>query len=357
MGQRIIFTGGGTAGHVTPNIALLEALAADNWQVSYVGSNKGIERQLITPLGVPYHGIATGKLRRYFAWQNFIDPLFILWGFIQSLVLCLRLRPNVVFSKGGFVAVPLVVAAWVCRVPVISHESDITPGLANRLAFPFSRWICVNFPQTAAHLPVGKVVVTGSPVRASLRHGDAARGRAALQLHASRPLLLVFGGSLGASVINRVVRQALPALLETFEVVHVVGAGNLQANLNGMPGYVQREYIQAEFGDVLAAADLVLSRAGANSIYELLVTRTPHVLVPLSAAASRGDQLVNARVFQQAGLSEVINEPDLTAETLLAQLGRVLAESPAIQARLETFEVLDSVAIITNLLRQAAAGR
>lgn len=357
MSQRIIFTGGGTAGHVTPNIALMEALVEDNWVVNYVGSNKGIERQLIAPLGVPFHGIATGKLRRYFSWQNFIDPLFILWGFLQSLVLCLRLRPDVVFSKGGFVAVPLVVAAWVCRVPVISHESDITPGLANKLALPFSRWICVNFPQAAAHLPVGKVVVTGSPVRSSLLHGDAARGRAALRLDASKPLLLVFGGSLGASVINRVVRQALPALLQSFEVVHVAGAGNLQADLNGVPGYVQREYIHAEFGDVLAAADLVLSRAGANSIYELLITRTPHVLVPLTAAASRGDQLVNARVFQQAGMSEVIYEQDLTPEVLLAELSRVLAEIPAIQARLQTFAVLDSVAVITALIRDAAAGR
>ena len=354
MSKRILFTGGGTAGHVTPNIALIEALQAKQWTIHYVGSQAGIERQLIEPLAVPFHGIKTGKLRRYFSWQNFIDPGLIAWGFLQSLLLCLRLRPNVVFSKGGFVAVPLVVAAWVCRIPVISHESDMTPGLANRLCFPFSRWICVNFPQTATHLPTNKVLVTGSPVRTQLLNGDSTRARAEYGLAGIKPLLLVFGGSLGANVINRVVRQSLNALLDQFDLIHVVGAGNLDESLTARAGYIQREYIHGGFGDVLAAADLVLSRAGANSIYELLITRTPHILVPLSAAASRGDQLINARTFQQAGMSEVLYEDQLSEPALLECIHRIYAQRKTIEARLSDFKIHDSVAMISALIHQAA---
>jgi UDP-N-acetylglucosamine--N-acetylmuramyl-(pentapeptide) pyrophosphoryl-undecaprenol N-acetylglucosamine transferase len=352
--RRILFTGGGTAGHVTPNMALIDELLAAHWVVHYVGSNRGIERRLIAPIGITFHGIATGKLRRYFSWQNFIDPLFILWGFCQSLWLCLRFRPDVVFSKGGFVAVPLVAAAWLLRIPVISHESDTTPGLANKLCFPFCRWVCVNFPQTAAHLPVGKVLVTGSPVRADLLQGDAERARRGLGLSNDKPVLLVFGGSLGANVINQAVRQNLAVLLGEFQIVHVVGAGNVLPELADTPGYIQRDYINEGFGDVLALADLVIARAGANAIYELLITRTPHILVPLSAAASRGDQLINARIFSDAGFSEVITEPELTDECLLTRVQQTYARRAAIRQRLTSFAIKDSVAIITDLIRRAA---
>jgi UDP-N-acetylglucosamine--N-acetylmuramyl-(pentapeptide) pyrophosphoryl-undecaprenol N-acetylglucosamine transferase len=352
--RRIVFTGGGTAGHVTPNMALIDEFLAAHWIVHYVGSRNGIERRLIAPMGIAFHGIATGKLRRYFSWQNFIDPLFIFWGFCQSLWLCLRLRPEVVFSKGGFVAVPFVVAAWLLRIPVISHESDTTPGLANKLCFPFCRWICVNFPQTAKHLPVGKVLVTGSPVRSGLLRGDAEKARQGLGLLADKPVLLVFGGSLGASVINQAVRQNLAALLGKFQIVHVVGAGNLLPELQSQPGYIQRDYINDGFGDVLALADLVIARAGANTIYELLITRTPHILVPLSAAASRGDQLINAKIFADAGFSKVITEPELTDERLLTCIQHTYARREAIHQQLASFEIKDSVAIIAELIKRAA---
>lgn len=354
MTRRIIFTGGGTAGHVTPNMALIDELLAAHWVVHYVGSNSGIERRLITPMGIDFHGIATGKLRRYFSWQNFIDPLYILWGFCQSLLLCLRLRPNVVFSKGGFVAVPIVVAAWLLRIPVISHESDTTPGLANKLCFPFCRWICVNFPQTTEHLPVGKVLLTGSPLRAGLLHGNAERARQDFGLAMDKPVLLIFGGSLGANVINQAVRQNLEVLLDEFQIVHVVGAGNLLPALADTQGYLQCDYINEGFGDLLALADLVIARAGANTIYEMLITRTPHILVPLSAAASRGDQLINAQIFADAGFSEVIAESELTDERLLTCIQQTYSRREAIHQRLLSFEIKDSVAIITDLIRRAA---
>lgn len=351
---RIVFTGGGTAGHVTPNLALIEQLSDEGWEVLYVGSGKGIENQIVGELGIPFRAIATGKLRRYFSWQNFLDPFRILTGFVQSLVICIGYRPNVVFSKGGFVAVPFVVAAWLCRIPVIGHESDMTPGLANKLCYPFVHRICVNFPQTANLLPAGKVVVTGTPIRKSLRNGDAQRGRDALGLSGNKPVLLIFGGSLGAATINGCVREILGPLTRRFDVVHVAGPGNIDPSLANTPGYIQREYLSREFGDLLAAADVVISRAGANSVYELLASRKPHILIPLPRAASRGDQIENAEVFQQAGMSRVILQEDLTSDKLLALVESTWDERSTLSARIADFEVLDSVAIITGLIRQTA---
>ena len=358
---RVLFTGGGTAGHVTPNIALLEAAIGKNWDVAYVGSTAGIEREMIGVLGIPYYAVASGKLRRYFSWQNFIDPFFILWGMLQSLVLCLRLRPDVVFSKGGFVAVPLVVAAWLLRVPVISHESDVTPGLANRLTYPFCRKICVTFEVTKRYLPGGKVNVTGTPVRQSLVAGDAAAGLKFLGFSGEKPVLLVFGGSLGAATINNQTRRALPGLLQAFDVVHVVGNGNLEASIEqsgSVKHYVQKEFIGEQFGHVLAAAAVVVSRAGANSLYELLMARKPHLLIPLGKAASRGDQLDNARVFADLGFSRVLYEEALTGDgksedVFVDTVRDVLAHSEEITARLQSFEIKDSVNLIIELIQES----
>jgi UDP-N-acetylglucosamine--N-acetylmuramyl-(pentapeptide) pyrophosphoryl-undecaprenol N-acetylglucosamine transferase len=353
----VLFTGGGTAGHVTPNIALLEAARDKHWEVAYVGSAKGIEREMIGALGVAYFPVASGKLRRYFSWQNFIDPFLILWGILQSLVLCVRLRPDVVFSKGGFVSVPVVVAAWLLRVPVISHESDVTPGLANRLTYPFCRKICVTFDATVPYLPEGKVKVTGTPVRRSLFAGDAAAGLVFLEFSGEKPVLLVFGGSLGAATINNQVRRALLALLQSFDVVHVVGHGNLDTTIEE-PGYVQKEFIGEQFGDVLAAAAVVVSRAGANSLYELLMTRKPHLLIPLGKSASRGDQLDNARVFAELGFSKVLYEEALTGSeksdgAFVESVKDVLGHSEEISARLASFEIKDSVNLITELIQES----
>ena len=358
---RVLFTGGGTAGHVTPNIALLEAAIGKNWDVAYVGSTAGIEREMIGVLGIPYYAVASGKLRRYFSWQNFIDPFFILWGMLQSLVLCLRLRPDVVFSKGGFVAVPLVVAAWLLRVPVISHESDVTPGLANRLTYPFCRKICVTFEVTKRYLPGGKVNVTGTPVRQSLVAGDAAAGLKFLGFSGEKPVLLVFGGSLGAAAINSQTRRALPGLLQAFDVVHVVGNGNLEASIEqsgSVKHYVQKEFIGEQFGHVLAAAAVVVSRAGANSLYELLMARKPHLLIPLGKAASRGDQLDNARVFADLGFSRVLFEEALAGDgksedVFVDTVRDVLAHSEEITARLQSFEIKDSVNLIIELIQES----
>ena len=354
---RVLFTGGGTAGHVTPNIALLEAASGKSWEVAYVGSAAGIEREMIGALGIPYYAVASGKLRRYFSWQNFIDPFCILWGLVQSVALCLRLRPDAVFSKGGFVSVPLVVAAWLLRVPVISHESDVTPGLANRLTYPFCRQICVTFEATARYLPKGKVNVTGTPVRRSLVARDAAAGLEFLGFLGEKPVLLVFGGSLGAATINNQTRRVLTALVQDFDVVHLVGHGNLDSAIEA-PGYVQKEFIGDQFGDVLAAATVVVSRAGANSVYELLMTRKPHLLIPLGKSASRGDQLDNARVFADLGFSRVLYEEALTSDkksddVFVESVKALLVHSEEITARLQSFEIKDSLNLIIELIQES----
>ena len=353
---RILFTGGGTAGHVTPNIALLEAATAKGWEVAYVGSAAGIEREMIGELGVPYYYVASGKFRRYFSYQNLIDPFFIIWGLGQSVALCVRLRPDAVFSKGGFVSVPLVIAAWLLRIPVISHESDVTPGLANRLTYPLCRKICVTFEATVRHLPKGKVHVTGAPVRRSLAAGDAAAGLEFLGFSGEKPVLLVFGGSLGAATINNQTRRVLPVLVQVFDVVHVAGNGNLDTAIEE-PCYVQKEFVGDQFGHVLAAATVVVSRAGANSVYELLMTRKPHLLIPLGKKSSRGDQLDNARVFADLGFSRVLYEEALTSDqksddVFVESVKAVLVDSEEITARLQAFEIKDSVNMIIELIQE-----
>lgn len=352
---RIFFTGGGTAGHVTPNIALIEAMQTRGWQCHYVGSRHGIERQLTADLELPFHAIHSGKLRRYFSWQNFIDPLFILLGFVQSLWLCLTIRPQLVFSKGGFVSVPVAAAAWLCRIPVISHESDITPGLANKLCLPFSRVLCVNFSETLNYLPPAarhKAEVTGSPLRSGLRDADPERGRAYLQFKADKPILLVVGGSLGARVLNETIWENLDWLTKDFQVVHLVGAGHTNDDMSN-PEYRQVEYLSEEFGDVLACADVVMSRAGANSIYELLEFRKPHLLIPLSAAASRGDQLVNARVMAARGLSLSLTESELSADTLRQSLN-ILLHDEQMRANMAALPHQDPLSRIIQLIERHA---
>ena len=351
--MKALFTGGGTAGHVTPNLALMEAARARGWDCCYAGSADGIEASLVAAAGVRFYSVSAGKLRRYFSWRNFTDPFRVLLGIAQSLIVCRREKPDAVFSKGGYVALPVVMAAWLLRLPVIGHESDVTPGLATRLCLPFCKRVCLAFPQTAAHLPAGKTLVTGTPLRASLLQGQRRAGLACLGLKGEKPLLLVFGGSLGASRINAEVRRALPALLQDYDLAHVTGKGKL-AKGRQAPGYRQREFLAEDFGHVLAAADLVVSRAGANALYELLALRKPHLLIPLPATASRGDQLANAQVFAEAGLSQVLPEEALTPEALIASIAELRKQSPAITRRLAHFPQQDSANLILDLLEAAA---
>ena len=321
MGKKIVLTGGGTAGHVTPNIALLPSLREAGYEIFYIGSYDGIESTLIREQGIPYYGISSGKLRRYFDWKNFTDPFRVLNGYRQARGLLETLKPDVVFSKGGFVSVPVVRAAGHLHIRTIIHESDMTPGLANRLAIPVADKVCCSFPETMKYLPEGKAVLTGSPIRKELYTGDRKAGLAFLGWEEDeRPTLLVIGGSLGSAAINQALRSNLENLLADFRIIHLCGKGNLDASLTSRPDYVQFEYVESELKDLFALADLVLSRAGANSICELLALRKPNLLIPLSAAASRGDQILNAGSYERQGYSMVLKEEDLTPEVLADRL-------------------------------------
>lgn len=314
--KKIILTGGGTAGHVTPNLALLPSLRELGYDIHYIGSYNGIERKLIEAAGVPYEGISSGKLRRYFDLKNFSDPFRVLKGFSEAKRLMKKYKPDVVFSKGGFVSVPVVLAAKRYKIPTIIHESDMTPGLANKICIPSASKVCCNFPETLQYLPQEKAVLTGSPIREELLKGDRLSGLKYTHLSANKPVLLVIGGSLGSVTVNTAVRRILPQLLTDFQVIHICGKGNLDETLIGLQGYVQYEYVDSPLKHLFAAADLVISRAGANSICELLALHKPNILIPLSAEASRGDQILNAASFKKQGFSAVLEENELNEESL-----------------------------------------
>jgi UDP-N-acetylglucosamine--N-acetylmuramyl-(pentapeptide) pyrophosphoryl-undecaprenol N-acetylglucosamine transferase len=352
----LLLVGGGSAGHVIPSIPLIDHFRARGWSLSYVGSADGPEHGLIAPLGVPFHVISVGKLRRYFSLQNLTDLFRTGAGVWQAWRLLQRLRPDVVFSKGGYVSVPVVMAAWLRGIPVVAHESDLTPGLANRLAMPFVSALCTNFPGTRVGGEGGRrraprVVRTGTPLRPALTGGDPAKGRAMCGAPPDRQLLVVVGGSLGAAAINRTVWAALPELTERFFVVHVCGRGARLPALEAVAGYRAYEFVGDGWGDILAAADLVVSRAGANALYELLALGKPHLLIPLSRAASRGDQIENAAYAEEAGLSVVLPEEDLNSTTLVDRLGQMSADLDHWRARLHASEFKDGTQAVADVIQ------
>ena len=350
--MRAVVTGGGSAGHVIPALPVIEALQGKGWEVSFIGSDSGLEERLVTPLGTPFFSVRTGKLRRYFSLANVTDALKIPLGVLQAFLILGRLDPHVVFSKGGFVAFPVVFAAWLRRIPVVAHESDLTPGLANRLSLPFVATLCVSFEGTRA--AARRVVHSGTPIRDALLNGNADRGFDAAGLPGIRPLLVVVGGSLGAQRLNEVTRAALPGLTEKFEVLHVCGAGHLDPEFESTPGYVQREFVTDGWGDILATAAVVVSRSGANALHELLSLRKPNLLVPLPTTTSRGDQIENAAYAKQRGFSMVIADADLTPTRVDQSVRQLLREPDLWRARLREFPVPDATSVIVSELEAAA---
>lgn len=352
--KRIILTGGGTAGHVTPNIALLPGLKELGYDVHYIGSYNGIEKELIEQFDIPYHGISSGKLRRYFSLQNFTDPFRVIKGFGEAKKLIKSLKPDVIFSKGGFVSVPVVIAGKKCHVPTIIHESDMTPGLANKLAIPSASKVCCNFPETLEHLPKEKAVLTGSPIRQELLEGNRAAALKFCGLTPDKPVILIVGGSLGSVIVNNAVREILPELLKDFHIVHLCGKGKVDESLKDQKGYVQFEYIKEELKDLFALSDIVISRAGANAICELLALHKPNLLIPLSAKASRGDQLLNARSFERQGFSIVLEEEELNNSSLLDAIQKLYKEKDAYIEAMKHSSQQDSISTILGLIKEAS---
>ena len=352
--KRIILTGGGTAGHVTPNIALIPKLRELGFDIHYIGSYNGIEKDLIEPFGIPYHGISSGKLRRYFSLQNFTDPFRVIKGFGEARKLIKNLKPDVIFSKGGFVSVPVVLAGKKCKVPVIIHESDMTPGLANKIAIPSAAKICCNFPETLDCLPEGKAVLTGSPIRQELLSGNKIAAMDLCKFTADKPVILVIGGSLGSVVVNNAVRESLPCLLKVFQIIHLCGKGKTDESLKNTKGYCQFEYVKDELRDIFALSEIVISRAGANAICELLALRKPNLLIPLSAKASRGDQILNARSFERQGFSMVLEEEDLTKETLTSTVYKLFEKRGSYVDAMRNSNQQDSIDTIISMITQAS---
>lgn len=352
--KRIILTGGGTAGHVTPNIALLPRLKELHYDIHYIGSYQGIEKELIEQFGIPYHGISSGKLRRYFSLKNFTDPFRIIKGLAEADKLIKTLQPDVIFSKGGFVSVPVVMAGKRRHVPTIIHESDMTPGLANKLSIPSATKVCCNFPETLEHLPKDKAVLTGSPIRQELLSGNKIAALDFCGLTADKPVILIIGGSLGSVAVNQAVRAILPELLKDFQVIHLCGKGKVDESLKNLHGYVQFEYIQNELKDIFALTDLIISRAGANAICEIAALRKPNLLIPLSANASRGDQILNARSFERQGFSIVLEEEELTNEKLLSSIRDLYANRDIYIHNMSQSGQQNSIDTIIGLIENAA---
>lgn len=348
--KHIVLTGGGTAGHVTPNIALIPSLKKAGYKISYIGSYEGIERKLIEDMGIPYYGISSGKLRRYFDVKNFTDPFRVLKGFHEAKKHLKDLRPDIVFSKGGFVTVPVVLAAKRYKIPAIIHESDMTPGLANKLCIPSAAKVCCNFPETLKALPPEKAVLTGTPIRSELLSGNKLNALNFCGFTANNPVIMVIGGSLGSVVVNDAVRSILPELLKDFQVIHLCGKDKTDKSLEGTEGYVQYEYIKKELPDMFALADVVISRAGANAICEISALAKPNLLIPLSAKASRGDQILNARSFEKQGYSMVIEEEAITPEKMLSAIRSLYENRQNYKDAMANSNQTDSIQVIMNLI-------
>ena len=353
--KKIVLTGGGTAGHVTPNIALMPALKEAGYEITYIGSKKGMEKGLIEATGTKYYGISSGKLRRYFDWKNFSDPFRVMNGFFEAKRILRKIKPDVIFSKGGFVSVPVVLAAKALHIPAVIHESDMTPGLANRIALRGATTVCCNFPETVEKLQGNRAIWTGTPIRQELFSGDANRGLSfcGFDYANDKPVLLIIGGSQGSVFINNAVRGSLDELLKDFRIIHLCGKGNLDESLKNREGYAQYEFISKELPDLFAAADIIISRAGANAIFELLALKKPNILIPLGLNASRGDQILNARSFEKQGFSKVLEEESVTAELLTDTVRKVYADRDQYILAMEASPSGDSIAKIVNILNES----
>lgn len=352
--KKIILTGGGSAGHVTPNLALIPRLRELGFEIEYIGSKNGIEKKIVEDNKVKYYSISSGKLRRYFDLKNFADPFRVIKGVFDAIFIMKREKPDIVFSKGGFVSVPVVIAAHLNKVPVIAHESDITPGLANKISIPYCDKICVTFPEALSKVNSEKAVLTGTPIREELLNGSRLKGLKFCNFQPDKPVLLAIGGSLGAKSINDAIRKNIKIITEKFNVINICGKNNIDESLTGNPSYRQFEYVNEELPDLMAAADIVISRAGANVIFELLALKKPNLLIPLPASASRGDQILNAASFEKSGYSLVMDDSELNTDMFLKKLNELYENKNKYISSMRNSAIGNGIEPIINLIRKYA---
>ncbi len=326
--KKIVLTGGGTGGHVTPNIALIPKLVEAGYDVHYIGSYDGIERELITNVddkyNVKYYGISSGKLRRQITLKNIADAFKVIKGIGEALSLISGIKPDVIFSKGGYVTVPVVLASKMKKVPIVIHESDLTPGLANKIATPYASVVCTSFESTVNRVKNDNVVCTGSPIRDEIFEGDRGMGLKIFKFKENKPIITLMGGSMGSKNLNETIRRIIVNnMLDDYNIVHLAGKDNIDESIE-CDNYKQFEYLHDELPHLFACTDLFLTRGGANAIFEIRALCIPNIIVPLSKKVSRGDQIQNAYEFKQNGYSEVIEEEKLTSELLISSINDVL---------------------------------
>ncbi len=351
MGEKkIVLTGGGTAGHVTPNLALLPGLKKKGYLVHYIGSVNGIEKQLAEREGLTYHSVQTGKLRRYLDLKNMTDIFRVAGGVFQAFSVLGKIKPDIVFSKGGFVSCPVVWAAWLRHIPVIIHESDMTPGLTNRLSIPFARKVCYTFPESAGHIPGNKGILTGLPVRDAILAGDRLKGLELCGFKGSKPVMVIMGGSQGSEKINTVTWNSLKELLKVFDICHICGSGNKKTDYSSINGYVQFEYINEELADIFAMSDIFISRAGATALFEILALRKPSLLIPLSRKVSRGDQILNARSFEKSGYCVVMEEEEINEESFIENIMDIMKNRDLYKEAMQKKDSLASNDLILKVI-------
>ncbi len=345
--KTIVFTGGGSAGHVTPNMAVINEIR-NEWIIHYIGTKKGIEKELIQKKNIHYYEINSGKLRRYLDFENVVDVFRVMKGYMEARSILKKLKPDLVFSKGGFVSVPVILAARSLKIPIYIHESDMTPGLANKISHRFASKIFTSFEETKKHFPEQKTKVIGSPIRKEILSGSADKGRAFLRFDHFRPIITVMGGSLGAKKINEVVRDSLPQLTENYQIVHLCGKDNVDNQLATFPRYRQFEYVHEELPDILAATDIVITRGGSNAIFEFLALRIPMIIIPLGLHQSRGDQILNAKAFEDRGYALTLEEEKLTTNTLLDYVEKIHKNSGNLRENMKQSFSEDALQILIH---------
>lgn len=355
MKQKIVLCGGGTLGHFTPNIAIFEALK-DKYDFIYIGTKNGLEKSIASAL-MDYKEVETVKLIRSFSFASIINnvciPFKLIKGIREAKQILKAEKPALIFSKGGFASVPIVFAGHSLKVPCITHESDLSLGLANKLIAKKCKVVCTSFKATAKLVENG--VFTGTPIRPQVFNGNAQKLKKELNIKNSLKSILVIGGSLGSENINTAIRQSLDTLSKDYNIIHITGKGKLEKSLQGKANYYQTEYA-SNIEDYFAIADIVITRGGSNTLFELLALKKPMLIIPLSAKVSRGDQIQNAKYFSKCGFANVLYEENLTSKNLITQINATLASKATIASKMQQTNTNGTQAVCAEIEKWALKG-
>lgn len=351
--KKIVLTGGGTAGHVMPNIALLKYLEKEFDEIHYIGSHNGIERNIIEKYPqVIYHGISTVKLIRSLTPKNLLIPFKLLKSLRETRKILKGINPSVIFSKGGFVSVPVVLAGSKLKIPIIAHESDSSIGLANKIIIKKCEKMCFSFENLAKKYKE-KGLYTGSPIRDNIFKGDKEKTLKELNFAPNKTTILIMGGSLGATAINNVIFENAEELSKKYNIIHIVGKNNINKKLINLKNYKQIEFTN-QIENYFAAADLIISRSGSNSIFEFLALKKPMILIPLPKASSRGDQILNAQIFHNNGFSHILYQEKLNKDSLLDLISYVFQNKNFYVSNMQKSTIQNANKLILNEIKKVA---